>query len=154
MNGSGQPALHKVAMEETGEGILDRLMALIHNGVPVDVTDGEGNTALHLLAAKTARKGTADTPADTTTTTSPSTTTLQTTREFLIKALVVLGADMTRRNKEGKTPFEVAKDATQRSTMTLLNCVGGNDDKFLNCKSYPALSPEGTENVFNSHIAQ
>ena len=50
---------------------------------------------------------------------------------------------MTRRNKDGKTPFEVAKDATQRSTMTLLNCVGGNDDKFLNCKSYPALSPEG-----------
>ena len=57
MNGAGQPALHKVAMEETGEGILDRVMALIHNGVPVDVTDGDGNTALHLLAAKTARKG-------------------------------------------------------------------------------------------------
>ena len=60
-----------------------------------------------------------------------------------MKALVVLGGDLNRKNGAGKTVYDIAKGESCRSTMKLLSSVGADDDKFLNCKEYPPISPAG-----------
>ena len=66
----------------------------------------------------------------------------QSNREFMIKALVILGADLNQRNESGMTVYDVAKKESCRSTMTLLAAVGADDRKYLDCKQYPPISQE------------
>ena len=68
---------------------------------------------------------------------------LQSTREKVIKALVVLGGDLSAKNKSGQTVYSIAKETGSRSTMALLSRVGADDEKFLNCKAYPPISDTG-----------
>ncbi|XP_063675168.1 85/88 kDa calcium-independent phospholipase A2-like isoform X2 [Bolinopsis microptera] len=122
LNNKGQTALHKVVSEEGSTNPLDQLTALLLNGVPVDLLDSNGDTALHCLARLPAKKGS--------------------NREFMIKALVILGADLNQRNKSGMTVYDVAKKESCRSTMTVLAAVGADDRKYLDCKQYPPISQE------------
>ena len=54
---TGQTALHKVVLEEGSDTALDQLTALLLNGVPVDLLDRNGDTALHCMARLPAKKG-------------------------------------------------------------------------------------------------
>ena len=68
----------------------------------------------------------------------------------MIKALVIMGADVKLRNKKGMSVYEVAKAESCRTTMSLLSAVGADDTKFLECKKFPAIEEEGIITLLNT----
>ncbi|KAL5255844.1 hypothetical protein ACHWQZ_G011172 [Mnemiopsis leidyi] len=131
-NNKGQTVLHKLVLEEGSEDPLGDLVVLLLNGVSVDMLDSNGDTALHALARLPAKQGS--------------------TRQFLIKGLVILGADVNLKNKAGMTVYDIAKKESCRSTMTLLSAIGADDSKYLNCKQYPAIDQELLDAAASSKI--
>ena len=64
----------------------------------------------------------------------------------MMKALVILGGDLNRKNSSGQTVYEIAKGESLRNTMKLLSSIGADDSKYLNVKEYPPISQEGILN--------
>jgi len=120
LNCDGQTALHKAVMEPSKP--LTQTLALVFNGFDIDMVDASGNTALHVLVQKPAPKGS--------------------DKESLIKALVVLGADLSLRNREGKTVFQLATEEGGRAVAKLVMGVGADDMAYLQPKAYSHLDKE------------
>ena len=119
LNYKGETALHSAALKEyvsADNKMLDIVVNLIMHGVDVNIVNVNGDTALHCLARLPTKKGS--------------------NREAMTKALIVLGADLNMKNRDGNTVYEVAKKESCRTTMTLLHSVGADDTRYLQPKSY------------------
>jgi ankyrin repeat protein len=80
--GGARPPVHPSDRPVTEAGALDGIALLLDRGVDVDAFDGNGQTALHLAAARGA--------------------------DLIVDLLASRGAMLDGRNKQGHTPIEVA----------------------------------------------